>query len=141
MSTELEPPPHWITNLDGKKIRNPEHLAFMRSKWKKINDEKEEKAIALSSSSKELDGDGVPLKYIRRRGKMVKNPSYVAYMKRSTSSLESSSEPKSSDTRSGSVNESNAQSDDECGLVDLSKDFEIPDPSNPRTLHTNPGAR
>lgn len=141
MSTELEPPPHWITNLDGKKIRNPEHLAFMRSKWKKINDEKEEKAIALSSSSKELDADGIPLKYIRRRGKMVKNPSYVAYMKRSTSSLESSSEPKSSVTRSGSVNESNAQSDDECGLVDLSKDFEIPDPSNPQTLHTNPGAR
>jgi CubicO group peptidase (beta-lactamase class C family) len=141
------PPPQKFIREDGKMIRNPEHIAYMRDNVglaRKRNDgemideeaeaetgraeqEQEETSIPQHQHQPEIDSDGIPIpqKYIRRRGKMILNPSYVSYMK-GTPSLSTTS------TKLNAVTD----------LIDLSDDFCCVDPEFPmRSLHCNPGAR
>jgi len=129
-------PDYYITDKRGIKIRNPEHVAYMKAKYSKSNNNEDN-----TTSSRELDNDddnandndddndttkkkerptGSPKKYLKdpNNGIVIRNPAYDRYMglsaKQQTSTI------------------LNAVT----GFVDLSRDFEM------QSNHlVNPGSR
>ena len=138
------PPDKYIKKGLGL-VRNPEYDAYMKAnanrqhqetpgrivQEKEHNDNEElvaeEEALHTSEPEHDSDGNTVPPKYIKQRGKMILNPDYVVYHKGKPSLSRSAVR-----TKLDAITE----------LCDLSRDWEYAGPERPmRTLRCNPGAR
>ena len=126
----LSPPPTYINDINGKKIRNPDHIAYLRMKHEREQHEMremgDETATHFTTKEKKTHGKGSfavsSSKYIASGGKTILNPNYYK-----------NHNPQRLRAVVGTI-------------VDLSKDFECPDPQHEhvhrlRSLKANPGAR